>query len=118
MPKVREEESIPLLMMKSQPSGIRQVGSRGFAGRLPDLLRERLEGMSKEERANYYFYNGGPQSMVRAAIEVQPEFAADEQIFSAVDYVARCGVGICGDCATPNGRRICVDGPFLSDLNS
>jgi len=24
-----------------------------------------------------------------------------------------CGVGICGACAAPDGRRLCVDGPFL-----
>jgi dihydroorotate dehydrogenase (NAD+) catalytic subunit len=48
---------------------------------------------------------------------VEREFVKEEQILSAVDYMTKCGVGICGACATPDGRRICVDGPFLSDLN-
>jgi dihydroorotate dehydrogenase (NAD+) catalytic subunit len=80
-------------------------------------LRERLGGMSAEELANTVFYNCGPAPMVRAAIEVQREFVAEAQIHSAVDYWTKCGVGICGACASPDGRRICVDGPFMSDLH-
>jgi dihydroorotate dehydrogenase (NAD+) catalytic subunit len=92
-------------------------GSRGFKGRVTELLRERLEGMSKAERDACFFYNCGPEPMVRAAIAVQREFVAEEQIFSAVDYLTKCGVGICGACATPDGRRICVDGPFVTHLD-
>ena len=92
-------------------------GSRGYHGRVTELLREYLEGLDAEERAGLVFYNCGPEPMVRAAIAVQREFAAEEQIFSAVDYLTKCGVGICGACATPDGRRICVDGPFLAELD-
>jgi dihydroorotate dehydrogenase (NAD+) catalytic subunit len=92
-------------------------GSRGFAGRVTEMLRARLEGMSDEELDRVVFYNCGPEPMVRAAIAVQREFCDEDQIFSAVDYLTKCGVGICGACATPDGRRICVDGPFLSDLD-
>lgn len=92
-------------------------GSRGYHGRVTELLRERLEGMSGEERAQTVFYNCGPEPMVRAAIAVQRDFVHEEQILSAVDYLTKCGVGICGACATPDGRRICVDGPFLSELD-
>jgi dihydroorotate dehydrogenase subfamily 1 len=92
-------------------------GSRGFHGRVTELLRERLAGMSEAELDTTVFFNCGPEPMVRAAIDVQREFCAEEQIFSAVDYLTKCGVGICGACATPDGRRICVDGPFLSELD-
>lgn len=92
-------------------------GSHGFHGRVTELLRERLAAMSKDELANTVFYNCGPEPMVRAAIAVQREFVSEPQILSAVDYLTKCGVGICGACATPDGRRICVDGPFLSGLN-
>ena len=51
--------------------------------------------------------------MVHAAVAVQREFCGDHQIFSAIDYLTKCGVGICGACAAPDGRRLCVDGPFL-----
>jgi hypothetical protein len=51
--------------------------------------------------------------MVHAAVAVQKKYCADEQIFSAIDYLTKCGVGVCGACAAPDGRRLCVDGPFL-----
>ena len=92
-------------------------GSRGFHGRVTELLREQLEAMDGSELGRLVFYNCGPEPMVRAAIDVQREFVDDDQIYSAVDYLTKCGVGICGACATPDGRRICVDGPFVTDLD-
>jgi len=72
-----------------------------------------LQAMSETERQNLMFYNCGPEAMVHAAVAVQREFCEDYQIFSAIDYLTKCGVGICGACAAPDGRRLCVDGPFL-----
>jgi dihydroorotate dehydrogenase (NAD+) catalytic subunit len=92
-------------------------GSRGYHGRVTELLREELEGLDETELDELVFYNCGPEPMVRAAIDVQREFVAEGQIYSAVDYLTKCGVGICGACATPDGRRICVDGPFVTDLD-
>lgn len=89
-------------------------GSAGYHGRVTELLRERLADMSDDERANLVFYNCGPEPMVHAAIAVQREFCDDSRIFSAIDYLTKCGVGICGACATPSGRRLCVDGPFIA----
>ena len=89
-------------------------GSAGFHGRVTELLRERLAGMSREELNTLVFYNCGPEPMVHAAVAVQREFCDDRQIFNAIDYLTKCGVGICGACAAPDGRRGCVDGPFLS----
>ena len=92
-------------------------GSQGFHGRVTELLRQRLQQMSREELAQLVFYNCGPEPMVHAAEAVQREFCRDEQIHSAIDYLTKCGVGICGACAAPDGRRGCVDGPFLSATN-
>lgn len=89
-------------------------GSAGYHGVVTELLRERLQAMSADERDALVFYNCGPAPMVHAAIAVQREFCRDEQIYSAIDYLTKCGVGICGACAAPDGRRLCVDGPFLS----
>ncbi len=88
-------------------------GSRGFHGVVTQLLRQRLEEMSEQERKTLVFYNCGPEPMVHAAVKVQREFCAPQQIYTAIDYLTKCGVGICGACATPDGRRLCVDGPFL-----
>jgi dihydroorotate dehydrogenase subfamily 1 len=88
-------------------------GSRGFHGVVTKLLRARLLQMSADELKSLVFYNCGPEPMVHAAVAVQREFCAEEQIFTAIDYLTKCGVGICGACAAPDGRRLCVDGPFL-----
>lgn len=88
-------------------------GSRGYSGTVTELLRTRLRSMNKAEHSKIIFYNCGPEPMVHAAMKVQREFCSDEQIFSSIDYLTKCGVGICGACATPDGQRLCVDGPFL-----
>jgi len=90
-------------------------GSVGYQGLIPDLLRERLSAMSQDELDNLVFYNCGPGPMVHAAVAVENEFCQPHQIFSAIDYMTKCGVGICGACNSPDGRRLCVDGPFLVD---
>ena len=88
-------------------------GSRGYSGTVTELLRTRLHSMTEAEHSKIIFYNCGPEPMVHAAMKVQREFCSDEQIFSSIDYLTKCGVGICGACATPDGQRLCVDGPFL-----
>jgi dihydroorotate dehydrogenase (NAD+) catalytic subunit len=88
-------------------------GSRGFHGLVTQLLDEHLQTLSEAELQRTAFYNCGPEPMVHAAVAVQRKYCADEQIFSAIDYLTKCGVGICGACAAPDGRRLCVDGPFL-----
>lgn len=88
-------------------------GSAGFHGVVTELLRQRLEQMRRKELDKLVFYNCGPEPMVHAAEAVQREFCRPDQIFNAVDYMTKCGVGICGACNSPDGRRLCVDGPFL-----
>lgn len=88
-------------------------GSEGFHGLVTELLAEHLRSLSSEQLDKLVFYNCGPEPMVRAAEAVQREFCSAHQIFSAIDYLTKCGVGICGACAAPDGRRLCVDGPFL-----
>ena len=90
-------------------------GSAGFAGRVTDALRSYLETLSESDLARTEFYNCGPEPMIHAAEAVQREFVSSGRIFSAIDYTTKCGVGICGACASPDGRRICVDGPFICD---
>ena len=90
-------------------------GSAGFAGRVTDALRSYLETLSESDLARTEFYNCGPEPMIHAAEAVQREFVDSGRIFSAIDYTTKCGVGICGACASPDGRRICVDGPFICD---
>lgn len=88
-------------------------GSAGYHGLVTEMLRDRLDGMDTSGQADLTFYNCGPAPMVAAAEEVEREFVSADRIFNAVDYLTKCGVGICGACYAPDGRRICVDGPFL-----
>ena len=89
-------------------------GSRGFHGLVTELLDQYLAGLSKAELRALVFYNCGPAPMVHAAVRVQQKYCNDDRIFSAIDYLTKCGVGVCGACAAPDGRRLCVDGPFLA----
>jgi dihydroorotate dehydrogenase (NAD+) catalytic subunit len=88
-------------------------GSLGYHGVVTELLREHLQSVSNEDCENLVFFNCGPEAMVKAAIEVERSVVEGDRIFSAVDYLTKCGVGICGACHGPDGRRLCVDGPFL-----
>ena len=90
-------------------------GSEGYHGVVTELLREWLLAQPEAERARMVFYNCGPAPMVHAAVAVQQQFAMPERIHSAIDYLTKCGVGICGACTAPDGRRLCVDGPFLAE---
>ncbi|GAK58288.1 dihydroorotate dehydrogenase family protein [Candidatus Vecturithrix granuli] len=88
-------------------------GSLGFQGVITELLdrylQQRAAGISP------IFFNCGPQAMIATAVELEQCYTSTENIYSAIDYVAKCGVGLCGSCSAPDGRRLCVDGPFLKE---
>lgn len=88
-------------------------GSEGFHGLVTELLDGYLGERTPAELDRLVFYNCGPAPMVHAAIAVQKRYCRAERIFSAIDYLTKCGVGVCGACTAPDGRRLCVDGPFL-----
>jgi len=89
-------------------------GTAGFEGRVSEALDAFLTEQSPEDIARMVFYNCGPAPMIHASEAVQRRFVTSDRIHSAIDYLTKCGVGICGACAAPDGRRICVDGPFIS----
>lgn len=88
-------------------------GSRGHHGLVTEILEKRLKQMNPEELKSLVFYNCGPAPMVHAAEAVQRKYCGAHQIYNAIDYLTKCGVGICGACDAADGRRLCVDGPFL-----
>ena len=93
-------------------------GSEGYHGVVTELLDQHLASLSEAERARLVFYNCGPEPMVHAAVKVQEKYCSPDQVHSAIDYLTKCGVGICGACAAPDGRRLCVDGPFLDNASA
>ena len=88
-------------------------GSLGFQGFVTELLDFYLQ--QRAAATPPIFFNCGPHAMIAAAIELERRYTPSENIYSAIDYVTKCGVGVCGSCAAPDGRRLCVDGPFLRE---
>lgn len=82
-------------------------GSLGEQGFVTDLF----------DRNEFYntqvFFNCGPRAMIDAVMPLESKVNGPENIYSSVDYMTRCGVGVCGSCADPKGRRTCVEGPFM-----
>lgn len=84
-------------------------GSLGYHGLVSDLLED------VKPHADYFF-NCGPRAMIEAVYPIEMEITGNDtsRIFSSVDEVTRCGVGICGSCSDKKGRRSCVEGPFMN----
>lgn len=83
-------------------------GSLGTNGRVDKLFGE------VELTRGSYFFNCGPRAMVEAVLPLELAVSPAENIYSSMDYMTRCGVGICGSCADAKGRRTCVEGPFMN----
>jgi dihydroorotate dehydrogenase (NAD+) catalytic subunit len=87
-------------------------GRQGYHGVVTELLQQRLQGSTDGE--HLLFFNCGPEAMIDAAVTIEKQYTSPDRIYNAIDFVTKCGVGICGSCATPDGRRLCVDGPFMN----
>ncbi len=83
-------------------------GSVGRQGLVTDLFSE------VKIKDGSYFFNCGPRAMVNAVIPLELKISNGERIFSSVDFITRCGVGICGSCSDKAGFRTCVEGPFMN----
>lgn len=88
-------------------------GSVGFRGLVTELLAYELAHHPGKQVLS--FFNCGPEGMIHAATKLEAQYTAPERIFNAIDYVTKCGVGVCGSCVTNDGRRLCVDGPFIPE---
>ena len=78
-------------------------GSYGAKGLITELLERNLNNLSSEELDSLVFYNCGPAPMVRAAETLQRKYVQPNKIHNAIDYLTKCGVGICGACDAPDG---------------
>jgi len=94
-------------------------GSFGRKGFITEILQKRLEQIEKEGKYNkedILIYNCGPEVMINAALPIEEKYANKENIYCAIDYITKCGVGVCGACTSKSGKRICVDGPFINRM--
>lgn len=87
-------------------------GSEGYKGFVTEILEKRLQEIKEKD---VLFFNCGPEKMIDAATKVEKKYFSEDKIFNSIDYKTKCGIGICGSCATKDGKRICVDGPFIEE---
>jgi len=87
---------------------ITENGDSGRKGLVSDLF-----GSVKASRGSYFF-NCGPKAMVDAVLPLELEVSSPKKVYSSIDYMTRCGVGVCGSCADEKGRRTCIEGPFMT----
>jgi len=85
-------------------------GEAGYKGLVTDKLEEVIKKTQPE-----FCINCGPEPMVKTAIQKESKHVNPEKIYSSVDFLTRCGIGLCGSCATSKGFRSCVDGTFLKN---
>lgn len=88
-------------------------GSRGFKGKVTDLLAEELSAIHFSAPANIYAC--GPEAMHKALALIARRNNIRAQI-SLETYMA-CGFGVCMGCATNTTRGyklVCKDGPVFS----
>jgi dihydroorotate dehydrogenase subfamily 1 len=83
-------------------------GGIGYRG----IVTDSLDRVVKETDPRY-FINCGPEPMIMTAIQKEMEYVPMEKIYSSIEFLTMCGIGVCGKCATPKGYRSCVDGTFL-----
>ncbi len=85
-----------------------ESGEMGYKGLVTDILEDVIR-YTKPECA----INCGPEPMVKTAIQKESKYINQEKVYSSVDFLTKCGIGLCGSCATSRGYRSCVDGTFL-----
>ncbi len=77
--------------------------------------QKEIEEIIKKESPDFIL-TCGPRGFVEMVIEAGKKFLKREKIYFSLDFMTKCGVGLCGSCATKRGLRACVDGPFLKEI--
>jgi dihydroorotate dehydrogenase (NAD+) catalytic subunit len=85
-------------------------GSVGIKGFITDALKF---FMNQNPTLQCSFYNCGPEIALKALDKIEREFSKPSNIYHLVERMTSCGVGICGKCSIPNGKRACIDGPVF-----
>ena len=87
-------------------------GSLGAKGTIADLLNA-INKCGSNFMNGDYFFNCGPRAMVDAVLPLELQVSSADRIYSSLDYLTKCGVGLCGSCVDNKGKRTCVEGPFM-----
>lgn len=85
-------------------------GPEGMRGLVTDFLEAAIRLVRPD-----FCLNCGPEPMIKKAIGIEQRMAINQRrILSSVELYTACGVGICGQCASPRGFSACVDGSFMA----
>ena len=84
-------------------------GSEWHHGFVTDFLDEQMKEFKPD-----YCLNCWPKPMVEAVEKIQLKYVDASKIFSSLDQMTKCWVGICGACSNKEGLRTCIDGPFMN----
>jgi len=84
-------------------------------GEVGAILRELAHDMRSEKilYRNCVAFLCGPRRMTGAAVALLLDAVPRSRIFVAREDLMRCGIGLCGSCATEHGLRSCIDGPVF-----
>lgn len=85
-------------------------GEIGHKGRVTDILSEIIKKIKPA-----HCLNCGPAAMVEMAANIESQHLDPEKIYSSIEFLTKCGIGLCGSCATSKGYRSCIDGTFLKN---
>jgi len=73
------------------------------------------EGMARRAwNVPWFFTRKMPKEYGEAVLPLELKISSPEKVYSSVDYMTGCGVGLCGSCADDKGRRSCKEGPFMA----
>jgi dihydroorotate dehydrogenase (NAD+) catalytic subunit len=90
------------------------VPDSGRPGRVLEVMAGELTNKGPEPGRAASFYNVGPHPFIEKAMQVEEDLgAAPEDIYSCLETLTMCGVGLCGGCEC-GGRLLCKEGTFVS----
>jgi len=107
----RDKKHLPYEIFESLCKDLFLVTENGEIGQ-KGLVTDILEEIIEREKPQYCI-NCGPEQMVKTSIQKESEYVGLENIYSSIEFLTRCGIGLCGSCATSKGYRNCVDGTFF-----
>lgn len=107
------EKPVASIFMKFCKTVFLAIDKEGEKGRIVKKIRKLLISKKLPESAIYFIC--GPPKMTEECVRVLLKSGVkSEKIFLAREDYTKCGVGLCGSCATESGLRSCVDGPIFS----
>lgn len=105
---VKNDGQLPRLKYPQRTYFTTENGEVGHKGLVTDILGEVVD----TERPDFCI-NCGPEAMIKTAVQIESQYVNLTNIYSSIDFLTRCGIGLCGSCSTSKGYRSCVDGSFF-----